>query len=149
MRNTGYVVNTRGNVAEVVLGEQADCTRCGACLAIVDRKQHAIRAANEIGARVGQKVEVEIAPGRAVLASFSFFILPLVVTFGGAILGYHLARRAVLPPLLGAAILGGGLLVVYFLSLHHLHVAGLGATSATVVRLHQGPSEEQSSERGC
>ncbi len=155
MRNLGYVVNIADNVAEVVLGEHLDCKHCGACMAVLGQKQRKVRAANDIGARVGQKVEIEIAPSQAVLASFLIFILPLFVAFGGGFAGYYLARHLGISSEVGTVAFGGGFLAVSFLLLRHFQEAWFGGSAVRIVGFlseeppERGSSEKESSERGC
>ncbi len=105
MRQVGYVVAVEGEAAEVALGEHLECERCGACLAMTARKRKGIKAGNGVGAGVGDKVEVETAPGFAVAAAFLLFILPLAAAAAGALAGYRLLPAAGMAGTTGAAVM--------------------------------------------
>jgi sigma-E factor negative regulatory protein RseC len=142
MRNHGYVVSLREKVAEVVLGGHAECKHCGACLAALDEKRRTLPASNEIGARVGQKVEVEIAPGRAVTAAFVLFILPLVAAFVGGWGGYRLGPGLGLPAAAGGVGFGLAGFVLVFVALRHLEKAGGRESIARIVRIDEDDDSE-------
>ena len=91
MRNIGRVVNLREGLAEIALGRHAACESCGACLASLDPKQRTLLAANDRGAGIGDTVEIEVPPVRAVGAAFLLFIAPLSLGLAGAYLGYRVA----------------------------------------------------------
>ncbi|MBQ7793118.1 MAG: SoxR reducing system RseC family protein [Clostridia bacterium] len=78
MRKRG-IVKTAGNMAEVsIIRETAcgeNCANCGGCVA----GETVIRAENTVGAKVGDKVVLEI-PDRAALGAASIaYILPIAV----------------------------------------------------------------------
>jgi sigma-E factor negative regulatory protein RseC len=106
MRNVGYVVNLKENLAEVMLGRHAECKSCGACLASMDQKQRKLVATNHMGARAGQRVEVEIRPIHAVGAAFLIFIVPVIAALGAGFLGYRIFQSIGWPATAGAIGLG-------------------------------------------
>jgi sigma-E factor negative regulatory protein RseC len=105
MRQVGYVVVVKGEVAEVAVGEHLECHRCGACLATIGKKRKEVRVANGIGAGVGDKVEVETAPGFIVAAAFLIYIAPIIAGIIGGLAGYHLLPAAGLGQTPGAVIM--------------------------------------------
>jgi sigma-E factor negative regulatory protein RseC len=90
MRQVGYIVALEGGVAEIALGEHAQCQRCGACLAAMGKKRRRIKAVNGVGAQIGDKVEVETAPGFAIAAAFLLYICPIIAGFAGGVIGYRI-----------------------------------------------------------
>ena len=87
MIQVGYVVAVEEGVADVALGEHLECNKCGACLATIGKKRKSIKAANGMGADVGDRVEVETPPGFTVAAAFVLFIFPILAGAAGAYLG--------------------------------------------------------------
>jgi sigma-E factor negative regulatory protein RseC len=133
MKNSGYVVAAADKTAEVVLTDHPACGRCGACLGNQPHGEIRFRATNEAGAKVGQQVEVEIPPGRAVFASFLIFILPLVCGFAGGLAGQRIGGLAGLGPTAGALIGGSVCFVGSFLVGRSIERVCLGAPPARIV----------------
>ena len=93
-----------GNLAKVKTSRHNDCENCGACpgnSAIV------LEARNDIGAKPGQRVAVEVREINMLKAAFIVNILPLINTFIGAVTGGMLAERLLVSDLLWAQIVGG------------------------------------------
>ncbi len=93
-----------GNLAKVKTSRHNDCENCGACpgnSAIV------LEARNDIGAKPGQRVAVEVREINMLKAAFIVYILPLINTFIGAVTGGMLAERLLVSDLLWAQIVGG------------------------------------------
>jgi sigma-E factor negative regulatory protein RseC len=135
MRNVGYVVNLKEDLAEIMLGRHAECKRCGACLASLDQKQRKLLAENGIGARAGQRVEVEIRPIHAVGAAFLIFIMPVISGLAGGFLGYRISQSIGWPVTAGAIGLGCLAFASSFLLLRSVERAGSQARLATIVRI--------------
>jgi sigma-E factor negative regulatory protein RseC len=100
MRSVGYVTKATPDSTHVTLGKHAQCVGCGACIAAADDRERRIDVVNDVGAKEGQKVEIEFSSGRLVGAAFLIFVVPLVVALAGGYAGYHLAGRLGLPPTL-------------------------------------------------
>jgi sigma-E factor negative regulatory protein RseC len=105
MRQVGYVVAVGEGVAEVALGEHLECNKCGACLATMGKKRKEIKVINGIGADVGDRVEVETAPGFTVAAAFLLYIFPIVAGALGALAGHRWLPAAGLGETAGAVIM--------------------------------------------
>lgn len=120
MRQVGYVVAVRGDVAEVAVGEHLECNKCGACMATIGKKRKAIRVANRIGADVGDKVQVETAPGFAVAAAFLLYIAPIIAGIAGALLGYHILPAAGVGQVPGAVIMAAAFMIGSVLLLRYV-----------------------------
>lgn len=87
MIQVGYVIAVEEGVADIALGEHLECNKCGACLATIGKKRKSIKAANGMGADIGDRVEVETPPGFTVAAAFVLFIFPVLAAIAGAIAG--------------------------------------------------------------
>lgn len=93
-----------GNLAKVKTSRHNDCENCGACpgnSAIV------LEARNDIGAKPGQRVAVEVREINMLKAAFIVYILPLINTFIGAVVGGVLGERLLVSDLLWTQITGG------------------------------------------
>jgi len=93
-----------GNLAKVKTSRHNDCENCGACpgnSAIV------LEARNDIGAKPGQRVAVEVREINMLKAAFIVYILPLINTFIGAVVGGVLGERLLVSDLLWTQIVGG------------------------------------------
>ncbi len=86
----GVVLEVNGRRAKVKTSRHNDCESCGACpgnSAIV------LDAYNPLGAKPGQRVQVEIQEVNMLKAAFIVYLLPLLAIFagvvaGGAVAGY-------------------------------------------------------------
>jgi sigma-E factor negative regulatory protein RseC len=106
MKSVAYVVGVQGSTAQVVLGSHLECKQCGACIATLGNKERNLEAVNDIGAAVGQRVEVEIAPRHAVGAAFLLFVMPVISALVFGFVGAYLAARLGLRRDLGGIGLG-------------------------------------------
>jgi len=135
MRNIGRVIDLRADLAEIALGRHAACESCGACLASLDPKQRTLLAANDRGAGIGNMVEIEVPPVRAVGAAFLLFIVPLFSVLAGAYVGHRIARALGWPEVAGAIGLGCLAFMLSFLILRFVERAGSRASMARIVRI--------------
>ncbi|GIM29691.1 hypothetical protein CPJCM30710_23570 [Clostridium polyendosporum] len=87
----GIVIEVIGHIAKVKISRHSECKNCGACpggdQAIV------LEAQNLIGAKLGQRVFIEIKTTNVLKAAFVVYIIPLIAIFLGAICGGWLARK--------------------------------------------------------
>ncbi|HEC82937.1 MAG TPA: hypothetical protein ENI46_00445 [Firmicutes bacterium] len=119
MRSLGLVVGTKDGIARIALGPHVECSKCGACLAALDNKARTIEAVNEAGAKIGQRVEIEIKPSQAVATAFLIFVLPLVAAIGAGYLGLGVGEAFGVMPDYVAIIFGiagfvGSMLILRF-----------------------------------
>ena len=102
MREVGVVVSTSGLMAEVQFTRGPQCQGCHACDGF--RKNNdlgTLLVRNGVGAKPGERVEVEIAPSAVLTSAFLVFVFPLL----GLVAGYVLAS-AVFHASQGMAVLG-------------------------------------------
>lgn len=135
MRTIGYVHKTEPGSTEVLLGKHAECAGCGACIAASDTRERKIAATNDIGAVEGDRVELEIPPGRLVAAAFMMFILPVIAAMGAAYLGYRLGQALGFPPVAGGIALGCLAFAGSFLLLKGVEKAGREAGLPRIIRI--------------
>ena len=143
MRQVGYVVAVAGGIAEVAVGEHLECNRCGACMATIGKKRREVRAANGIGADVGDRVEVETAPGFTVAAAFLIYIAPLAAGFLGGLAGYHLLPAVGLGRTAGAALAASAAVAGSILLLRYAEKVYFSRQMPNIISvLHPGDPKE-------
>ncbi|MFH1866454.1 MAG: SoxR reducing system RseC family protein [Candidatus Eisenbacteria bacterium] len=87
MTEVGRVVSVNGNAAVVAMRMSGACEKCGLCLASSDGKKVLLLARNDVGARQGHTVEIEISAGRVLVAAFALYMLPVLMTIVGFLIG--------------------------------------------------------------
>lgn len=105
----GVVTGIEKSYALVKVVRKAACAHCpsaGSCHIESDRDM-LVRALNEAGARVGQRVKLFIPPGSVLAASFLLYLVPLFGLLMGAVIG----KLAVAPffPNLSSELLAAGI----------------------------------------
>jgi len=135
MRSIGYVYRTKPESTEVLLGKHAACVGCGACIAASDTRERKIAAINDVGAVEGDKVEIEVSPGRLVVAALMMFIVPVLAALIGAYLGYRSAEGVGLPPVAGGISIGCLAFAGSFLLLRSVEKAGRGTGLPRIIRI--------------
>ncbi len=137
MRSYGLVRAIDGKFVEVVVPKGGECKRCGACLISASDHTSIVRAVNRVGAKIGDRVEIEISPKDAVLGAFFVFILPLIVATFSGVAGLLIGSR-VRHGYLFASILGGIGLVFSFIIVRLIYRRkGTGAYAAVVEVIEQ------------
>ncbi|MBD3348859.1 MAG: hypothetical protein GF400_06645 [Candidatus Eisenbacteria bacterium] len=89
MKEKGCVVSVKDDAAIVAMPMSKECESCGACLLSSEGKEVVLLARNEARAAEGDMVEVEIAAGRVVAAAFIIYVIPLLMTIVGFLLGHR------------------------------------------------------------
>ena len=72
-------------LARVYFKAGGECAKCGAC--IIKGSEAYIDALNEVKAKVGDTVKVEIPPGNVLKAVSLLFILPIICLLAGYFVG--------------------------------------------------------------
>ncbi len=86
----GIVIEIRDDMARVKTSRHNDCENCGACpgnSAIV------LDALNPVGAKIGQRVVIEIQAVNMLKAAFIVYVLPLLAAFAGVLAGGWIAFK--------------------------------------------------------
>ncbi len=135
MKEIGCVVSVSGDAAVVTMPMSPDCEKCGACVVADEGKELLLLAQNAAGAGQGDTVEIEISAGRVLAAAFIIYMVPVLMTIVGFILGNALSggdEEANLPILLALAFL-----VVSFLSvwLYDMRLRRVERRQAVVTRV--------------
>jgi sigma-E factor negative regulatory protein RseC len=82
IRETGNIIRIDGEMAEVMVERHASCESCGAC-GLGGKPQISFMVRNPIGARKGDRVEVELQIWKLYQAAFLMYTLPLMMLFVG------------------------------------------------------------------
>jgi sigma-E factor negative regulatory protein RseC len=88
----GRVVSVNDDAAVVSMRASGACKKCGLCMASSDGKEVLLLARNEAGAGSGDTVEIEISPGRVLVAAFALYMLPVILTILGFAVGSYMSR---------------------------------------------------------
>lgn len=84
--HVGLVVGLNGNMAQIHFLRGKQCANCGACLTAGDNEME-IALPNSLGAKVGDRVAVDLSPKRVVQASLLAYAVPLAFLIAGVFLG--------------------------------------------------------------
>ncbi|WP_430886304.1 SoxR reducing system RseC family protein [Fusibacter sp. JL216-2] len=87
MNRNGVVTEVKGERAVVQLLRHTACGECGACQLGDDSKQIRIECANEVGAQVGEFVEIDLESPNVLGAAFIMYMIPLVALLVGVLGG--------------------------------------------------------------
>lgn len=90
MEEVGKVVGIKDDMVTVEVERSAACQGCRACRLSTGGKM-LTEARNLVGAGIGDRVRVEIAPKAFLTATFVVFMIPLILLVAGFILGSFLA----------------------------------------------------------
>lgn len=105
----GLVVGLGSGRAQIRFLRGKQCANCGACLSAGENEME-ITLENTLGAKVGDRVAVELSTKRVVQASLLAYAVPLVLLVGGVLLGSRIADWAGLA--LGVAACGIGYVIL-------------------------------------
>jgi sigma-E factor negative regulatory protein RseC len=130
-REEGKVVAVHGEIAEVLLRRNRLCEGCGSCCVLVDDDTMLAEAANGIGAKKGDRVEVDLPAKISIRAAYILYGIPLLAFFAGlaagGLVGYYLFGWGFNVPL--ALIFGVGFLALSYLLISRMYAPGARASS--------------------
>jgi sigma-E factor negative regulatory protein RseC len=101
MQETGTIISIDGNNAVIQINRGEKCEGCNVCHAFGENKMR-LEAVNNIGASVGDCVNVNIEPKNVIKSSMIIFVFPLLML----LVGYFIAIQFVPPYTEGTGILG-------------------------------------------
>ncbi|NLY75073.1 MAG: SoxR reducing system RseC family protein [Firmicutes bacterium] len=93
IREVGQVVATEGPLAKVIVKRRSSCDKCGVC-GMGNKPEIRFMLNNQIGAKVGDRVVVQIRSRALYKAAFLVYIIPLAALISGFILGQSAAISA-------------------------------------------------------
>lgn len=118
----GIVTSTGAGTAWVrtLPNEACDgCAACGTCNA--QRAEADVEVINEIGARVGDRILIDIKTSAFLKATFLLYVLPVIGLTAGAVLGLPTAEATGLDSSVCSAFLGFG---AFFLTVAFVRIQG-------------------------
>ena len=84
--HVGLVVGLSAEMAQIRFLRGKQCANCGACLTAGENEME-IALENTLGAKVGDRVVVDLSPKRVVQASLLAYAVPLAFLIAGVFLG--------------------------------------------------------------
>lgn len=105
----GVVTEAKGKLARVRFQRSAQCSHCGACLTAGEHEME-VELENSVGAKVGDRVTVSLAPKRVVQASLLAYAIPLGLLIAGVWAGSLISEVFAL--VCGVAACGIGYLIL-------------------------------------
>ena len=114
MRETGKVVNTRNDRAEVEVAARGECEHCSAhgLCNWTGTNLRKVLAVNKAGAGAGDVVELEIVEGTGAKSNLLVFGIPVVLMVTGVLVGGLLLRKDLWSGILAGVGLALGLGIV-------------------------------------
>ncbi|CEJ74937.1 regulator of the sigma(E) factor [[Clostridium] sordellii] len=89
MNQRGYVIElVDGTTAKIKMQKHSACAACGKCASSTDKKDIIVEVDNNIGAKVGDYVEVNMDSVNVIKAAAIVYIVPLIALLGGTIISY-------------------------------------------------------------
>ncbi|MDU5021333.1 MAG: SoxR reducing system RseC family protein [Clostridiales bacterium] len=89
MNQRGYVIElVDGTTAKIKMQKHSACAACGKCASSTDKKDIIVEVDNNIGAKVGDYVEVNMVSVNVIKAAAIVYIVPLIALLGGTIVSY-------------------------------------------------------------
>jgi sigma-E factor negative regulatory protein RseC len=88
--HVGIVISTNGTNAKVRFLRGSACAHCGACLSVGESEME-VSLPNTLGAKVGDRISVDLSPKRVVQASLLAYAVPLALLIGGVLLGSRIS----------------------------------------------------------
>lgn len=126
----GKVIAAGAGRARVEVSPSGMCGKCemaSTCIPAASGER-IIEVADPIGVQVDQKVKIELASGKVVLASFLAYIPPIIGMFAGAFIGFYAARS-------GSTELWGGIGAIIGLAIGLFVSRQIGQASPTQRKL--------------
>lgn len=91
MDQQGYIVEIVDNkTAKLKMQRHSACASCGKCATTSEKKDVIVEVDNSIGAKVGDRVEVNMESVNVLKAAAIVYILPLIGLLGGTIATYYI-----------------------------------------------------------
>ncbi|MFQ9311370.1 MAG: SoxR reducing system RseC family protein [Paraclostridium sordellii] len=89
MNQRGYIIElVDGTTAKIKMQKHSACAACGKCASSTDKKDIIVEVDNNIGAKVGDYVEVNMDSVNVIKAAAIVYIVPLIALLGGTIISY-------------------------------------------------------------
>lgn len=86
MKQCGVVTGIDGNYAKVVMKRHSSCGSCNACKMGQSDGQLEVKVLNEVDAKVGQRVSVDMNDNDVLTAAFIVYVIPLLTLLGSILI---------------------------------------------------------------
>jgi len=93
VREIGKVADIKDKTAIIKIQRKSSCGSCTACGMKKDQNEILIPVANDLGARLGDWVELELKSISILKASTIAYVIPLIALIIGVVVGYALAEQ--------------------------------------------------------
>jgi len=136
-------VSVKDDAAVVAMPMSPECERCGACMVAGSGREVLLLAKNSAGAEEGDTVEVEIVAGRVIAAAFVIYMVPVIMTILGFLVGSAItsgAEDTQLPIVLSVVFLVVSFVAVW---LYDLRLRKVERTQAVVTRILRGEEAQE------
>lgn len=90
MTEYGQVVEIKNNIAYVKFRRTSACGSCKACGMLSGQNEIIVEVANDLNAKIGDLVEVNIKMKKAIKASAIAYVFPLIMLIMGVFFGWLL-----------------------------------------------------------
>ena len=91
----GIVISQNGDFLDVSLIKTEACAKCRACIAGMSKQEMRLSARNLCGAKIGDRVRIELDDGAFLVSSLVMYGFPLLMLVLGIFVGYLLSRAFV------------------------------------------------------
>jgi len=92
VKEEGIIIKIEGNLAQAEIERKSACRACGLC-SLRGRNTMMAEVENSIGAKVGERVRIEIPSSAILKGALLFYILPLVALILGIVLGIKITKH--------------------------------------------------------
>lgn len=90
MLESGVVVEVDNEIATILFKRSSACAKCGACGLTANQTDMYLKINNNLGAEVGDVVQVETNTSSVLTASVIVYVIPLIFLVIGVGLGYYI-----------------------------------------------------------
>ena len=88
----GIVISQKGDFLDVSLIKSEACAKCRACMAGMSKQEMRLVARNLCGAKIGDRVRIELDDGAFLVSSLVMYGFPLIMLLLGIFAGFLLSR---------------------------------------------------------
>ncbi|MDL2237261.1 SoxR reducing system RseC family protein [Christensenellaceae bacterium OttesenSCG-928-K19] len=121
MKETGKVVEIKGDTAYLLFNRTSMCAKCGACGMVAGQNEITVPTENTLHAKLGDRVELEFTSKNALTSSMIAYLFPLAMLILGVWIGYSVPQTVFEVQDVLAAILGIVFAAVSFVVLRLLN----------------------------
>jgi len=91
VKETGIVVEVDGGRAKIAIQKSEMCSQCGACRFADTNDRMVLTVNNDINAKIGDEVQIDLETSALLSATFIAYAIPLMAMIAGIVIGYWIA----------------------------------------------------------